>query len=470
MKTNLLLQTIEIPHLVDPLFRPISMGNLRFQKALNNENSIIVLIAVEGDQGRLIRKETRIFREHTGHDEENLMYIERLIKSMLWIYGGYKIYLYLPQSIANQIITMYSEKGSRSFDTHFMERIYEKPLSFVLCSEQEIPQNVIKTQHVGRYLNGCRIGFDAGGSDRKVSAVIDGISIYSEEVVWFPKLNSDPRYHYDGMIDSIKRAMRYLPKVDAIGVSTAGVVIGNRLMASSLFIKVPEKTFNEHVKNIFIDIAHTLGDIPIEVANDGEVTALAGSMSMQTNKVLGIAMGTSQASGYVNHNGHITGWLNELAFVPVDYHPNQAIDPWSGDRGCGVNYFSQDAIIRLANINGFILDDKLSPAEKLIVIQNALECNHPVINNIYQTMGIYLGFGLAYYQDFFDFDHVMVMGRVLSGRGGEIIVKQAKEIIKKYFPDLDAHLQIHLPDESNRRVGQSIAAASLVNLSERGTS
>jgi len=466
MKPNILLQSLDLPDLADPLFRPISLGNLHFHQALTSENSIEITIAIEGDQGRVIQRKSRIFNEKAGRDIENRMYVERLIKSMLWIYGGFKIYLYLPSSIALFIIETYRKQGERHFDHHFMERIYEKPLTFIMCKESEIPQAQMKSHNIGRHLDGYRIGFDAGGSDRKVSAVVNGVTIYSEEVVWFPKLNKDPKYHHQGIMDSLMRAMKHMPRVDAIGISTAGVCISNRMMASSLFISVPETEFNQHVKNIYLDIAKQLGDIPIEVANDGEVTALAGSMSMKINQVLGIAMGTSQASGYVDHEGHITGWLNELAFVPVDYHQEQQIDPWSGDKGCGVNYFSQDAVIRLAKINGMDIDEALSPAEKLIVVQKALDQDHPIALKIFQTIGIYLGFGLAYYHDFFDFKHVMVLGRVLSGLGGEIIVRRANEILKSYFPSLHQHVNIHLPDENNRRVGQSIAAASLVNLSK----
>jgi predicted NBD/HSP70 family sugar kinase len=466
MKTNLLIQTPNILDLADPLFRPISLGNLHFFQAMTPQNSIEVSIAIEGDSGRIIQRKTRIFNDKAGRDEENFMYIERLIKSMLWIYGGFKVYLDMPDSIVKLIKQTYSAEGLRQFDFHFMKRIYEKPLTFIISKDHEMPQTKSNSNNIGRHLEGYRIGFDAGGSDRKVSAVANGDTIYSEEVVWYPKLNSDPSYHYEGILDSIKRAMSYLPKVDAIGVSTAGVCIGNRLMVSSLFINVPEPIFDLKVKNIYIDIAKTLGDIPIEIANDGEITALAGSMSMQVNKVLGIAMGTSQASGYVDQDGHVTGWLNELAFVPVDYHPNQWVDPWSKDVGCGVNYFSQDAIIRLAQINGLHIEETLSPADKLIVVQKALENHNPIAEKIYKTMGIYLGFGLAYYREFFDFEHVMILGRVLSGRGGEIIVDRAQDILKSYFPVIHQQITIHLPDEHNRRVGQSIAAASLVNLSK----
>ena len=69
--------------------------------------------------------------------------------------------------------------------------------------------------------------------------------------------------------------------------------------------------------------------MPLEVVNDGEVTALAGSMSLGENAILGIALGTSTAAGYVTPDGNITSWLDELAFVPIDYNPAAPVDEWS---------------------------------------------------------------------------------------------------------------------------------------------
>ena len=186
-------------------------------------------------------------------------------------------------------------------------------------------------------MDGCRIGFDAGGSDRKVSAVIDGECVYSEEVVWHPKTQADPQYQFEGILDSFRTAASKMPRVDGIGVSSAGVFIGNAPMISSLFIKVPRSRWDE-VKTIYDRAAAEIGNVPVVVANDGDVTALAGAMGMDCGSIMGIAMGTSEAVGYVDSEGRITGWLNELAFVPVDAAPDAMIDEWSGDIGCGVKY------------------------------------------------------------------------------------------------------------------------------------
>jgi predicted NBD/HSP70 family sugar kinase len=252
--------------------------------------------------------------------------------------------------------------------------------------------------------------------------------------------------------------------VDAIGVSSAGIYINNRTMVASLFLKVPQELFDAKVKDIYLRVAKELGDVPIEVRNDGDVTALAGAASLQDTNILGIAMGTSEAAGYVDHQGSLTGWLNELAFVPVDYNPQAMVDEWSGDYGCGVKYFSQDGVIKLAPAAGIELDPKLTPAEKLNVVQQLLTEGHSGAEQIFQSIGRYLGYAIAHYSDFYDLKHVLILGRVTSGKGGALIKQQAEEVLKVEFPEL-AHVQFHLPEESDRRVGQAIAAAGLTPFS-----
>ena len=125
-------------------------------------------------------------------------------------------------------------------------------------------------------------------------------------------MTADPAYHYEGILDSFRRAAAHLPRVDAIGVSSAGIYINNETKAASLFLQVPKAAFEKTVKRIYIDAAKEIGaDIPLVVANDGDVTALAGAMSLNADSVLGIAMGTSEAAGFVDREGNITGWLNE---------------------------------------------------------------------------------------------------------------------------------------------------------------
>ncbi len=449
---------------LDPQFQPLALL-CRQMRENTKENGQDAVIAVERNRGYTTTYRIRIYPDGIGCDAENFRFVERLTKSLLWVAGGYKIIFAGSSIVGKKLQEAYTYGGLRDFDVKFMERVYEKKFEVVLCSLEEAPRDKSSAAPVGRHLDGCRIGFDAGGSDRKVSAVIDGRSVYSEEVVWFPKTNSDPSYHYEGIKEAMKTAAAHLPRVDAIGVSSAGVYVDNRIMVASLFLKVSDADFDSKVKNMYLDVAGEIGEnIPIEVANDGDVTALAGAMDLNDNAVLGIAMGTSEAGGYVDPEGNITGWLNELAFVPVDFCENAMVDEWSGDFGCGVKYFSQDAVIKLAPFAGIELEESLSPAQKLKTVQELMKQHDPRAEAIYDTIGAYFGYAIAYYSEFYEIRHVLIMGRVTSGEGGVILLKRAQEVLDQEFPELASKLTLHIPDENSRRVGQSVAAASLPKL------
>ena len=374
--------------------------------------------------------------------------------------GGYKISVAGSKKIYEGLKEAYTSAGARAFDVDFMSGVYERPFEVTWLEENEIPAQKNCSMRVGGYLKGCRIGFDAGGSDRKVSAVIDGEVVYSEEVVWHPKTTEDPHYHYNEILTAMKTAASKMPRVDAIGVSSAGVYVDNKIMVASLFIKVDKKKYGDFVKNMYIDIAKEMGNVPLEVANDGDVTALAGSIDLNDTRVLGIAMGTSEAVGYINRDGGINGWLSELAFVPVDFNENAMADEWSGDTGVGCKYFSQDAVIKLAEAGGYSFKEGATPAEKLKEIQALMEKDNPLARQIYEDIGVYLAYALPFYAKFYDIKHVLLLGRVTGGKGGNILLDTCKKVLAEEYPQFK-DLDISLPDEKNRRVGQSIAAASL---------
>ena len=154
---------------------------------------------------------------------------------------------------------------------------------------------------------------------------------------------------------------------------------------------------------------------PLEVVNDGEVTALAGAMSLQDNSVLGVALGSSEAVGYVTPEGRITSRLNELAFAPVDYRDNAPADEWSGDLGCGVQYFSQQAVGRLLKPAGIDLPDSMTLPEKLKEVQKLMADGDERARNIFITIGVYLGYTTALYAEYYDIRNVLTLGRVTSG-------------------------------------------------------
>jgi predicted NBD/HSP70 family sugar kinase len=460
------------PNVAPPLhreFRPAWLGNQVFCAAVARSAGVPLVLALERDAGNVSLFETTLLPPSHPQASVNLRYVERILKFLLWQKGGFRVSVAGPSEVAEHLAREYAPGGARAFDADFFTKIYEKPKFIVeSVSFDALPKEREQGSAVGGHLEGCRIGFDAGGSDRKVAAVIDGKEVFSCEIVWEPKLQSDPQYHFDGIDDSIRRAAAHLPRIDAIGVSSAGIYVNNRTMVASLFRNVPEAAFNAKIKNIYLDVAKKWGDVPLEVANDGDVTALAGALELKDHSVLGIAMGTSEAVGYVNSQGLITGWLNELAFAPVDYGAGAAVDhEWSGDRGTGVGYFSQDAVIRLAARAGIELEEGASPGVKLKRVQELLAKGDPRPQGIFETLGVYLGYGLLHYADFYPVKHVLLLGRVTSGRGGSILLDKAREVLAHESPELAKRLNIHLPDEATRRVGQSIAAASLPRLNGR---
>lgn len=278
--------------LLDPAFIPFGVWRREYEK----EASRPFALAVERDHGAVSVFETKLRGEDFA--EANYRYIERFVKLLLWSAGGLRVWLCGDDALAKRLQAEYCPEGRRAFDVGFMQDVFEVPFEIVICDWAHLPKPNEKPIRVGGHTNGCRIGFDAGGSDRKVSAVIDGQTVYSEEVVWHPKTSEDPQYQYDGIVAAFKTAASKLPRVDGIGVSSAGVFIGNAPMVSSIFIKVP-RSRREEVKTIYDRAAKELGDIPIVVANDGDVSALAGAMSLGAGCVMGLAMGTSEAVGYI---------------------------------------------------------------------------------------------------------------------------------------------------------------------------
>ena len=443
-----------VPEL-DPGFFPLQ----RFNDAFLADARKPIGIAVERAGGQMAAVQTFIHGT-PGMVQADRYYIERLVKTILWMKGGFRIMVCGDDGICDYLKSVYCAGGQQAFDADFMAKVFEHP--FEVLSVDRLPEAKDEPKAIGGHLDGCRIGFDAGGSDRKVSAVIDGEPVYSEEVVWFPKTTADPDYHYDGIVAALKSAAEHLPRVDAVGVSSAGIYINNRTMNASLFLKVPQELYEKKVKDIYIRaITDTFGDIPYCVVNDGDVTALAGAMSLETNNVLGIAMGTSEAVGFVDSEGRITGWLNELAFVPVDYRDGAPADEWSGDLGCAVQYFCQQGVARLAPLAGIELPKEMKFAEQLKEVQKLMEQGDERARKIFDSIGVCFGYTIARWCEFYDIEKLLILGRVTSGKGGDIILARAAEVLKVEFPEYAKKIEFRIPDEKSRRHGQAMAAASL---------
>ena len=446
---------------LDVEFRPAVLAFRNFiQSAGASGQAQPVCLALEQADGSIYHFNTVIFPENAPQAAGNYTHVERILKFLLWSRGGWRVYFDGPAAIAAQLAAHYRDHATGRFDSDMVgAKMFDHPLEMV--NTKVIPPERAQSKPLGRHLAGCRIGFDLGGSDRKTAAVIDGQVVFSEETVWDPYFHPDPQYHFDGIMDSLQKAAAHLPRVDAIGGSAAGIYLHNRVKVASLFRGVPPDVFDQRVKHLFLDVKQAWNNVPFEVVNDGEVTALAGSMSLGKNSVLGIAFGTSTAGGWVNSEGNITSWINELAFVPVDYNPNAARDEWSGDYGVGSQYFSQQAVGRLMPAAGIAAPPGMPLPEKLKLVQSLMAQGDARAQQIYETIGVYLGYQIAHFANFYELRNLLILGRVTSGQGGDIILATGRETLKTEFPELAQQIELHAPDEKQKRHGQAIAAASL---------
>ena len=442
---------------LDPQFQPVVLFNRHYVAAVKKSGRAMPLVlGLERENKLVSRYETVVFPEA---DSTTLVYVERLVKFLLWAWGGGTLYVGGPKAIGEFIRKTYSARGARKFDYDMMTLAYAKAFQVVVTTAEKVPAAKESKVAAGGHLKGCRIGFDLGASDYKFSAVIDGQAVFTDEVPWDPKTQSNPEYHYHHIVSGLHRAAAYLPRVDAIGGSSAGVIVDNEIRVASLLRAIPKKDFQKAAK-VFKRIQKQWG-VPVQVMNDGDVTALAGALSLGSRGMLGIAMGSSQAAGFMDRQGRIPGWLNELAFVPVDLQPNAAEDEWSKDKGTGVMYFSQQAVNKLLPAAKIKLPEKMGLPERLKEVQALMAKGDARAAKIYETIGIYLGCALAQYLEFYDYEQALILGRVTTGKGGDIVIDKAQEVLKKNFPEVAKKIEIRVPDEKSRRVGQAVAAASL---------
>jgi len=464
MTTRLEVRPRHRPEL-DPEFVPAALWCRAFDATVKAAGGGEPLaIALERPNGNVSVHHARILPHRGPEREINLRYVERLVKFLLWMKGGYKITICGDPELAKALAAIYCPNGARAFDQQIMgERVFWRPFTVEHRPAGEVPAERETQMALGGHFDGCRIGFDLGGSDRKCAAVQDGKVLFTEEVVWDPYFQSDPNYHREGIRDSLRRAAAKLPRVDAIGGSAAGVYVDNQPRIASLFRGVKPEDFKRHVTNMFIELGREF-NAPLVVVNDGEVTALAGAMAINDGAILGVALGTSTAAGYVNPNGAITDWLNELAFVPVDYREGAPADEWSGDHGCGVQYFSQQAVARLAPAAGLSFSNDMKLPERLVAVQKAMAAGDERAARIYRSIGVYLGYAAAQFASFYELRHLLILGRVTSGPGGEVIVTTANKVLHDEFPEVAERVKLCTPDENSKRLGQAVAAASLPKL------
>ena len=387
---------------------------------------------------------------------------ERIAKFILWAAGGWKLYLAGPDAVVKPVARAYAKNGARKFDYGFFKDLYGQPFEVEIRPLKKMPGFAEKTARVKTVADGCRIGFDLGASDFKISALNRGKVVFSKEFPWDPRNQPDPGYHYAKLSAGLREAAAALPRVDAIGGSTAGTLVGKRLGPASLLRAILERNpaKKDEARNLFFRIEKDW-NVPFEVFNDGDVTALAGAITMRKTGMLGIAMGSSEAVGYVDAKGAMTGRISELAFAPVDFNPHAPVDEWSGDAGVGAMYFSQQAVDWLARHYGFAFPKAMKLPERLKTVQAAMEKGDARALKVFVQVGRFLAHTIPWYAEFYDYSNMMILGRVTSGLGGEIILETARTLLKDVYPEWAEKIDVFMPDEKTRRLGQSVAAAQI---------
>jgi predicted NBD/HSP70 family sugar kinase len=457
------------PRVFPPLdrdFRPSVLARRELAGAIDRSGAgVPVFLAVEMPGRSVCLRETTVFGESHPDAAASYGFCERLVKSMLWSRGGCRVWVDGPDALVQALRRHYEEDAAGRFDAKILgETVYAAPFEVIAAPRASFPVVRAEPEHVGGNREGCRIGFDLGASDRKAAAVVDGEVVFSEEILWDPSRHEDPQWHFDQIMDSLRRAAAHLPRVDAIGGSAAGIYLDNEVRVASLFRSVPAEAFERRVRGLFHELREAWGGIPFVVVNDGEVTALAGAMASGVGGLLGVAMGSSEAAGFVTRERGLTPWLNELAFSPIDLRPDAPLDEWSGDRGCGVQYLSQQAVGRLLQAAGIDADPASSLPERLVLVQRLMAAGDDRARRVYETIGTYLGYALLDYRDWYDFEHLLLLGRVTSGPGGDVVNARARDVLAAEAPEIAASIRFHTVSERDKRHGQAVAAASLPRL------
>ena len=119
--------------ILDPGFTPMALV-LREMREKTAEDGQDIVVAAERNKGYTTVYRTRIYKDGTGHDEENFKFIDRIAKTLLWVSGGYKLIIAGSPLVGEYIKKAFSHGGSRDFDVRFMERVYESEFEVILTT------------------------------------------------------------------------------------------------------------------------------------------------------------------------------------------------------------------------------------------------------------------------------------------------------------------------------------------------
>lgn len=479
---KVLLARPKVPAPLDPNFSPVILAKRQYLEAVKDCKDKLEWALPRADG--CARYSLPVFPEKHADVDASVYIAGVLIQEMLWQRSASCLMLSGPAGICNALKDEFSVGGKYEFEIKSMPNVCGTPsvaFETSIVDAGALPESKDTPQVCGKDASGCRLAFDLGKSDIKTVAVKDNEVVYSKETEW-DVTNVDPQYHFDAIVAALKLAKETLPKVDAVGGSATGTVSGdNDATWCDIFPNVPADVYKEKVVDIFKRISKEVaGDVPLKVINDGEVTALAAVQKIKCGNVMGISMGSSEGGGYANADGNLLGWINELCYVRLDLNPEAPTDPWTKGAHTGMShmYLGQRGATKLAAKAGVqVPANYVYPhadmctikhedhAQCLKLIQKAMAdpAQEPTVRQLYETVGVYLGYGLAQYCEFYKIDHVMILGRVSKGDGGDLMLETAKKVLETEFPEY-ANMTFHTADDHFKAVGQCIAAAALPTL------
>jgi len=486
---KLLLTRPKIPAPLDPNFSPVILGKRAYLAAAKDCKDKLEWALPRADG--CARYTLPVFPDGSEDAEASAYLAGVLIQEMIWQRSASGLLLSGPAGICANLKAAFSVGGAYDFEVTSMPNVCGTPLATfetkIVASAADMPAAKDTPQVCGKEANGNRLAFDLGKSDIKTVAVKDGEVLDSAETEW-DVTNPDPQYHFDAIVAAMRKTIanaeaKGFGKIQAVGGSATGTVSGeNDATWCDIFPNVPPDVYKAKVVDIFKRISKEVaGDVPLKVINDGEVTALAAVQKLGgKGNVLGISMGSSEGGGYANGDGNLLGWINELCYIRLDLNPDAPTDPWTKGAHTGIShmYLGQRGATKLAAAAGVAVADNLvfpHPDMCTIRHENHAQCLKQIqaamkdpekkkqCSLLYETVGVYLGYGLAQYCEFYPIQHVMILGRVSKGDGGDLMLATAKKVLETEFPELPA-IQFHTADDHFKAVGQCIAAAALPSL------
>jgi len=478
---KLLLARPKVAAPLDPNFAPLVLGKRQYLAAAKDASCAEKLEwALLRDDG-CARYSLPVFPEGSEHAEASSALACFLLQEMLWQRSASELRLVGPAWICNAVKAAFSDSGAHKWEVKIMPSVCgtpDKAFQVNIVSSSELPEEKNMPQETGKSAKGCRLAFDLGKSDLKTVAVKDDEVLYSKETEW-DVTNPDPEYHIGMIVTAMKLAKEKLPHVDAIGGSATGPIsANNEARFCDCFPNVPPDVYKAKVVNVFARIAKEVaGDVPLKVVNDGEVTAIAAYQKIKQGNVFGLSMGSSAGAGYADADGNLNGWINEMCHTKLDLNPEAHADPWSEFTHTGLAhmYLGQRACTKFVSKLGIDVPEHMvyphpnmctvrheDHANCLKLIQKAMAdpAQEAKVTPLYETVGVYLGYALAQWAESYKIDHVMILGRVSKGKGGDIMLATAQKVLQTDFPELPK-IKFHTADDHFKAVGQCIAAAAL---------